>query len=101
MTDGQAPEDEPTAVYEIRLQATSPEPLRRQFPTATVITTRTETVLFRRVEKPAELDALIAEVLSMGLVLTEVHELVSPSSSSTAIGEVSTSGKEQVRGNDL
>jgi hypothetical protein len=71
-------DDEPTAVYEIRLQGALPEPLRRQFPAATVITTRTETVLFRRVEEPAELDDLIAELLSMGLVLTEVHELLLP-----------------------
>jgi hypothetical protein len=67
--------DEPTAVYEIRLQGAPPESLRRQFPTAAVLTTRTETVLFRRVEEPAELDALIAQLLSLGLVLTEVHEM--------------------------
>ena len=87
MTDGPASQDdEPTAVYEIRLQGASAEPLRREFPTATVITTRTETVLFRRVEKPAELDELIANLLSMGLVLTEVHELLLPRSSTRAEG---------------
>lgn len=74
-------DDEPTAIYEIRLQAASPEPLRRQFPTATVFTTRTETVLFRPVDEPAELDALIEHLLSMGLVLTQVHELRLPRSS--------------------
>lgn len=79
MTDGLSPEEEPTAVYEIRLQKTSPEPLRRQFPTATVLTTRTETVLVRQVEDPAELDTLIQSLLSMGLVLTEVHEMLLPS----------------------
>jgi hypothetical protein len=74
-------DDEPTAIYEIRFQGASPEPLRRQFPTATVFTTRTETVLFRRVDEPAELDALIEHLLSMGLVLTTVHELRLPHSS--------------------
>ena len=53
----------------------TPGPLRREFPTATVSTTRTETVLFRRVEKPAELDELIDQLLSRGVVLTEVHEV--------------------------
>ena len=68
---------EPTALYEIRLQRTPPEPLREEFPTATVYTTRTETVLFRRVEQPAELDELIDQLLSRGVVLTEVHEVSS------------------------
>lgn len=68
-------DEEPRAVYEIRLRGTARESLREQFPSATVFTTRTETVLVRRVEQPAELDALIEQLLSMGLVLTEVHEL--------------------------
>ena len=74
---------EPKALYEIRLQGTTPEPLRRAFPTATVSTTRTETVLFRRVEKPAELDELIDQLLSRGVVLTEVHEVRRPFASAT------------------
>ena len=76
---------EPTALYEIRLQGATPEPLQREFPTATVSTTRTETVLFRRVEKPAELDELIDQLLSRGVVLTEVHE-VRPLLASTSNG---------------
>ena len=68
-------DSEESAVYEIRLQGTSAATLRRQFPTATVLTTPTETVLFRQVEDPSELDALIARLMSMGLVLTEVHEV--------------------------
>jgi len=68
-------DDEPTAVYEIRLRGAHPENLRRQFPTAAVVATPIETVLFRHVEEPAELDALIAKLLSLGLVLTEVHEM--------------------------
>jgi hypothetical protein len=76
MTEREVSADvEPTALYEIRLRGTNPEPLRRAFPTATVSTTRTETVLFRRVDKPAELDDLIDQLLSRGVVLTEVHEV--------------------------
>jgi len=76
---------EPKALYEIRLQGAMPGPLRREFPAATVSTTRTETVLFRRVEKPAELDELIDQLLSRGVVLTEVHE-VRPQLASTSKG---------------
>jgi hypothetical protein len=72
---------EPTAVYEIRLQGTLAESLRRQFPSAAVVTTRTETVLYRQVEGPAELDALIAQLMSLGLVLTEVQHVVEPEGS--------------------
>jgi hypothetical protein len=82
-----APEDEPTAVYEIRLQGTLAASLRRQFPTAAVVTTRTETVLYRQVARPAELDALIAQVLSLGLVLTEVHQVLDPSDLVAAHGQ--------------
>jgi hypothetical protein len=67
--------DEPTAVYEIRLRGAPTASVRRQFPQAAVLTTRTETVLFRRVETPEELDELIAHLLSLGLVLNEVHEV--------------------------
>jgi hypothetical protein len=74
-------------VYEVRLRGTSPEPLRRQFPSATVTTTRTETVLLREVEKPGELDVLIDRLLSMGLVLTEVHRLRSPADVSSEVGD--------------
>ena len=75
MVDRDSSTDEPSATYEIRLQGTPSEPLQRRFPSATVLTMRTETVLFRRVEEPAELDALLEQLLSMGLVLTEVHEV--------------------------
>lgn len=68
--------DEPTAVYEVRLQGTVGAYLRRQFPTAAVVTTRTETVMYRPVTRPAELHALVAELLSLGLVLTEARQVM-------------------------
>jgi hypothetical protein len=77
---GEEPSEEPTALYEIRLQGAHVEPLRRQFPSATVFRTKAETVLFRPAAEPADLDALIDELLSMGLVLTEIHQLRVPQS---------------------
>lgn len=76
--DAAATGSESTAVYEIRLHGTLAESLRRQFPTAAVVTTRTETVLYRQVERPAELDALITQLQSLGLVLTEVQQVDEP-----------------------
>jgi hypothetical protein len=69
---------EPTGRYEIRLKGAAPEALRHEFPSATVYTTRTETVLFPQVTQPADLDDLIDQLLSRGFVLTEVHELKAP-----------------------
>src|SRR4051794_37840583 len=74
----QSPDPEPVATYEIRLRGTHVAQLKEQFPSAALLTTRTETVLFRSVEGPEELDALVAELLSMGLVLTEIRELSGP-----------------------
>ena len=82
MTERQGSADlEPTALYEIRLRRTPLEPLRREFPTATVFTTRAETILFPQVEEPGELDELIDELLSRGVVLTEVHAVRTDSTS--------------------
>ena len=99
MAQGQVAEDkEPTAVYEIRLRGTSPASLREQFPAATVFTTHCETVLFRRIEEPAELDALIDQLLSMGLVLTEVHQL---ELEGTSLVEPRATTKEGVLNDDV
>jgi hypothetical protein len=70
------PSQESVTTYEIRLQgAPPPLTLHEQFPSIEMLTRRPETLLFRRVDDLAELDALLDQILSMGLVLTEVHEL--------------------------
>jgi hypothetical protein len=88
---GQSEEESP-ATYEIRLQGTPPEPLQRRFPSATVFTTPTETVLYRRVEESAELDDLLEQLLSLGLVLTEVHQVPLPLTSPAEPGARPTEG---------
>ena len=75
MVNRQPSTENVSATYEIRLQGTPPQTLRRRFPTMKVCTGPPETVLFRRVEEAAKLDELLEQLLSMGLVLTEVHEL--------------------------
>ena len=70
--------DNVSATYEIRLQGTPPQELRRRFPTMRVCKGPLETLLFRHVDEPAKLDELLEQLLSMGLVLTEVHRLPGP-----------------------
>jgi hypothetical protein len=71
----QRPREEPTATYEVRLRGTPPDSLAQQFTSMRVGRARAQTVLFRRVESPAELDSLLASLRSLGLCLAEVHEL--------------------------
>ena len=78
MVNRQPSTDNVSATYEIRLQGTPPQELRRRFPTMKVCTGPPETLLFRRVEEAAKLDELLEQLLSMGLVLTEVHRLTGP-----------------------
>ena len=78
MVNRQPSTDNVSATYEIRLQGTPPQELRRRFPTMKVCTGPPETLLFRCVEEPAKLDELLEELHSMGLVLTEVHRLTGP-----------------------
>ena len=66
---------------------TPTEPLQQRFPSATVITNLTETVLYRRVEESSELDWLLEQLLSMGLVLTEVHQVPEPEGAASEGGE--------------
>ena len=89
---------EPTALYEIRFKGAAPDALRHEFPRAAVFTTRTETVLFRQVEQPADLDELIDQLLSRGFVLTDVHE-VRPSGTS-AVEPQDSSSEEGMRDGD-
>ncbi len=67
--------DAASATYEIQLRGSPPQELRQRFPSMKVFTRRAETLLFRRVENPAELDELLEQLLSMGMVLSEVHAL--------------------------
>ena len=79
--------DEPTAAYEVRLQGTLSAGLRQKLHASPVETTGTETVLYLQVERPAELDALLAHILSLGLVPTEVQPCVEADRSAAANGE--------------
>lgn len=70
----------PTAepVYDVLLACPSPESLRSRFPRMAVQTIGAQTALRRRVGAPAQLDALLDEVLALGLSLLDVHRLPGP-----------------------
>ena len=59
--------------YEVDLVGAAPAALRAAFPNAVVRCT-TETVLRAEVKQGTELDILLDKLLSMGLILTELHE---------------------------
>ena len=63
------------ATYEVHLRSTPPETLLSRFAPNRVRRTCPQTVLKGRVTSQDELACLIERVLSLGLVLDEVHEL--------------------------
>jgi hypothetical protein len=71
--DLREPADDPGATYEIRLAGAPPDSLRRRFPTMRLQPLRDQTVLFRRSAGPDDLDALLDQLRSLGLPLTEIH----------------------------
>lgn len=68
-------DDDSTAVYEVRLQGTNSVNLQAHFPNAKVQAARPETVLRLQANRPDELDSLLMRLLSMGIVLNDVHEV--------------------------
>jgi hypothetical protein len=63
------------ATYEVHLRSTPPEALVSGFTPSRVRRTSPQTVLKGRVASQDELAGLIERVLTLGLVLDEVHEL--------------------------
>jgi hypothetical protein len=70
-------EDGSQATYEIGLLGSVPESLRRRHPPMDLRTSPAQTLLVRYVGRPEELDELLEQLNSMGLVLTEIHARVS------------------------
>jgi hypothetical protein len=68
------------ATYEIRLRGELPPGLRDRLAVQMIHQGQTETVLYREVADVAELDLLLDQLQSMGLVLSELH-VSSPRSS--------------------
>jgi hypothetical protein len=67
--------EDTSATYEIHLQDAPPDTLVARFAPTEMCRVRAQTVFVRRVVSQDELASLLDRVLSMGLVLDEVHEL--------------------------
>ena len=76
------------ATYEIRFRGEIPLSMRERLSTAKIHRTPTETVLYREVTDVAELDLLLDQLQSMGLVLSELQE------SHAQTGEASSARRE-------
>jgi hypothetical protein len=68
-----ATEAEREVVYDIALHQRLPDSLRSEFPAMMVRTTGAQTALRLHVEEPAQLDALLQKLRSVGVVLTGLH----------------------------
>lgn len=75
MRPGQVADGHSSATYEVHLQGTPPETLIARFTPTRVTRTPAQTVLMRRITSQDELASLLGRVLTVGLVLNEVHEL--------------------------
>ena len=75
MAPAHATSESGSATYEIHLQDAPPDTLVARYAPSGVRRTPAHTVLMGRVASQDELAGLIDRVLTMGLVLSEVHEL--------------------------
>jgi hypothetical protein len=63
------------ALYDVELRRRPPQALLSRFPSVSVRTTGAQTALRRLVDGPAQMGALLRDLVSLGLVLTDVHRL--------------------------
>lgn len=71
-------DDEEAFEYDVQLTGRPDDLLRERYPHMTVRSTETQTALRRRIEGPEELSALLVEIGTVGLTLTDVHRVVIP-----------------------
>ena len=84
MVHAPAVDDEPVYEYDVQLARHPHESLRALYPHMTVRTTEAQTALRRRIEGPAELSALLGEISTLGLTLTDVHRVMTVDTESDA-----------------
>ena len=71
--------DDEVYSYDVHMTGTPPESLRARYPGMTVRTTQAQTALRRQVDGPEGLDALLCEIGTVGLTLTDVHRVTTTS----------------------
>ncbi|HSF97915.1 MAG TPA: hypothetical protein VLA55_04420 [Ornithinibacter sp.] len=63
--------------YDVQLTCEPDESLRKRYPHMKIRSTQAQTALRRRVRSPEELSALLVEISTVGLTLTDVHRVAS------------------------
>jgi len=86
-------DDDREVVYDIELRRGLPDAVRSQFPGMWVRTCVPETALRRRVGEPAQLNALLHKLSSVGVVLTDVHRVPPVPQAGGATYEVRVAGE--------
>lgn len=77
MVHGAVDEAEQAFEYDVQLTCEPGQSLRERYPHMTVRSTEAQTALRRRVASPDELSALLVEISTVGLTLTDVHRVAS------------------------
>jgi hypothetical protein len=77
MVDDEALDEAQEFEYDVQLTCEPDESLRERYPHMTIRSTQAQTALRRRVESPEELSALLVEISTVGLTLTDVHRVAS------------------------
>ena len=106
MMRGSVVDEEQVFEYDVQLSCRPDESLRERYPDMTVRSTEAQTALRRRVEGPAELSALLVEIATLGLTLTDMHRVSSagdaepasrPAPSRVTAGDAAVSGTYELR----
>jgi hypothetical protein len=77
-------DEEQAFEYDVQLTCEPDQSLRKRYPHMTVRSTEAQTALRRRVQSPEELSALLVEISTVGLTLTDVHRVASAAGASSA-----------------
>lgn len=85
--------DRSAPAYDVQLGCKVPTSVEAQHRFARTRTTRTQTALVGQVRQPEQLDTLLAEVFSVGLVLHDVICLTRPDGDGVATYEVRVEGE--------
>ena len=93
MVHGPAVDEEQAFEYDVQLTCEPDEALRARYPHMTVRSTEAQTALRRRVERPEELSALLVQISTVGLTLTDVHRVACAEGAEPEVYEVRVVGE--------
>lgn len=81
MVDRAGPHDPGGSVYDVRLGHPPPQVLRAQCSFGPARVAKAQTALVGQVREPAQLGLLLEKLLSVGLVIDDIHRVTAPAAS--------------------